>query len=404
MAQKTKILVLDQDHGEIQEAANTLYEDSYQIFCRDTVRTALDAARRIVPDLLLLEMAIPELHGAEVCRQIKSNADFSRTKVVQICGPVSPTIQPKTTQPEWDSECSSCESDSYLTRPVTPQLLRVTIQAMMRMRRTEEQLNHKEQLWRAVFSGLRESILITDEELGIVEVNSHAAELFGIKPGKLRDLSLLQFCPAETRETLSSRLKMASTDYAAVFEMEFLKKDSDPFLAEVEARCIRVDSHNYCELVLRDLGSDHSREVNRALVRELNLLQEYSSENARSVTAALYAGGPISELMPTYFEELTYEYSTIVDLALEEKTYRIDHDLTGQLRQLAGKMGQLRAAPRDVIELHTAVLRQKMAESNPRKKQAYNAEGRFMLVELLGDLATYYRDRAIGLIGAGDEE
>lgn len=108
--------------------------------------------------------------------------------------------------------------------------------------------------------------------------------------------------------------------------------------------------------------------------------------------------------MPTYFEELASNYSDLLDLALEEKTYRIDHDLSGQLRQLAAHMGRLRAAPRDIIELHTAVLKRKMADVNSRKKQAYNVEGRFMLVELLGYLATYYRDRAIALPENGSEQ
>lgn len=398
MTQPTKILVLDQDHGEVRKAASSLSEKGCRVFCAHSAQEVLDTAQKIVPDLLLLEMAVPELEGAEVCRQIRSIPDFSRTKVVQVCGPIR-----QVPEAPFDAEQCRCESDSYLTRPVTPQLLRVTVQAMMRMRRTEERAKHKDQLWRAVFSDVREAILIVDQELRIVEVNSLAANLFGIRPDELRDLSLLEFCPAETRESISSRLKLASTDYAAVFEMEFLK-DSDPFPAEVEARCIRVDSQDYCELVLRDLGGDHTGDSgSRALVRELNLLEEYSSDNNNSVTAALYAGGPISELMPTYFEELASEYSAMVDLALEKKTYRIDHNLSGQLRQLAGRMGQLRAAPRDLIELHTAVLKQKMADSNPRKKQAYNAEGRFMLVELLGHLAMFYRDRSIGVVGAGSE-
>jgi hypothetical protein len=137
------------------------------------------------------------------------------------------------------------------------------------------------------------------------------------------------------------------------------------------------------------------------MTREIDLLTEYSLENRKSVTASIYGGGPISQLLPAYFEDLASEYAHIVDRALEKKAYRIDHDLSEQLRQLAAQMGRLRAAPRDVVELHTTVLKGKMADTNPRKKQAYNVEGRFMLVELLGYLATYYRDRAIGSLVYG---
>jgi hypothetical protein len=45
-----------------------------------------------------------------------------------------------------------------------------------------------------------------------------------------------------------------------------------------------------------------------------------------------------------------------------------------------------------------------MADANPRKQQAYNVEGRFVLVELLGYLANYYRDRAIGSLAHGSAQ
>jgi hypothetical protein len=65
--------------------------------------------------------------------------------------------------------------------------------------------------------------------------------------------------------------------------------------------------------------------------------------------------------------------------------------------RLARRAGRLGASPRDVIEIHTAVLKEKEAEEGPQRARLFQAEGRLRLLELMGHLVTYYRD----LVGIG---
>jgi len=99
---------------------------------------------------------------------------------------------------------------------------------------------------------------------------------------------------------------------------------------------------------------------------------------------------------PDIFAELVETYSQIMDLALEEKAYKVEHNIPKQLSALARQLGFLQATPRDTIEIHATVLKEKTNNSS-RKSQAYAKEARLIVLELMGYLTAYYRKYFIGL-------
>jgi hypothetical protein len=107
---------------------------------------------------------------------------------------------------------------------------------------------------------------------------------------------------------------------------------------------------------------------------------------------------PLRVGAPAAFETLTRRYGELLDLALEQRGYKVDHRLPETLRALADELGRVRAGPRDVIELHTAALRTRTARGPSRKAQAYTEEAHVMVLELMGYLAGHYRRHA--LLGA----
>ena len=59
---------------------------------------------------------------------------------------------------------------------------------------------------------------------------------------------------------------------------------------------------------------------------------------------------------------------------------------------MADELGFLKAGPRDVVQIHRAVLKKKTREVVIAKAQAYAEEGRLLALELMGHLVSYYRD------------
>jgi PAS domain-containing protein len=125
--------------------------------------------------------------------------------------------------------------------------------------------------------------------------------------------------------------------------------------------------------------------------RELQSLDMLSLSNPTIVNAHLLGNGTMRETLPTLFDALGGSYAQVLDLALDQRAYKTDHGLRERLREVGEQLSLLGAGPRDVIELHTVVLRRKVAGAASERAQAYLEEGRMLVLELMGNLVSLYR-------------
>ncbi len=130
------------------------------------------------------------------------------------------------------------------------------------------------------------------------------------------------------------------------------------------------------------------------LERELGALERMTSPEPGGRRVGV---GPLQQ-SADIFAELGRRYGELLDLLLEKRTYKnVTGDPSEGLRSLGERLGALRAGPRDVVELHTQVLGSKARGVPYAKAQAYVAEGRLMVLELMGYLVSFYRNSAFGL-------
>jgi CheY-like chemotaxis protein len=74
--------VVDDNPVNLQVLVRTLDGQAHRILAAMDGRAALDIARRVRPDLMLLDVMMPGLDGFEVCRSIKADAATSETIVI----------------------------------------------------------------------------------------------------------------------------------------------------------------------------------------------------------------------------------------------------------------------------------------------------------------------------------
>jgi adenylate cyclase len=70
----SRILIVDDTPANIQALAGTLKDQGYQISVATNGRQALEVVGRMRPDLILLDVMMPEMDGFETCRQLKAAA------------------------------------------------------------------------------------------------------------------------------------------------------------------------------------------------------------------------------------------------------------------------------------------------------------------------------------------
>jgi DNA-binding response OmpR family regulator len=126
--------------------------------------------------------------------------------------------------------------------------------------------------------------------------------------------------------------------------------------------------------------------------REISELKRLSTPASSAITAQFYGNLPLRESAPGSYQTFVERYGEILDLALEQRAYKVQHPLTDRLRALAEDLGFMRAGPRDAIEIHTAALQRRLAGVTLQKAQVYAEEGRLLALELMGHLAAFYRN------------
>lgn len=123
-------------------------------------------------------------------------------------------------------------------------------------------------------------------------------------------------------------------------------------------------------------------------------LRRYEAEWPSSLRPAGEGEGRAAALrdaLPGAFEELVDDYARLLDQAVEQVVYRVEHPLEASVRSLARRAGELRAGPRDIVEIHASAIKARRRETGPQRMRLYVAEGHVRLLEVMGHLVTFYR-------------
>ena len=132
------------------------------------------------------------------------------------------------------------------------------------------------------------------------------------------------------------------------------------------------------------------------LKRELDSLARLHGLPKAPLTTRMFGMLSLREGAPHVFEKLVECYKDLVDLALEQQAFKVEHKVSEKLCSMAEEMGFMKAGPRDVVEIHTAALGRKTSKATPQKAQAVTEEGRLLVLELMGHLTSYYQKSSIG--------
>ena len=82
MSDKTKILVVDDDPDALLDTARLLKEAGYEVLTASSGKETLKVVGEDHPDLVLLDVMLPDMDGAEVCKRIKADPSLRGPLVV----------------------------------------------------------------------------------------------------------------------------------------------------------------------------------------------------------------------------------------------------------------------------------------------------------------------------------
>jgi DNA-binding response OmpR family regulator len=124
---------------------------------------------------------------------------------------------------------------------------------------------------------------------------------------------------------------------------------------------------------------------------ELQTLGSMEKSNTLKVTEQLLGLKSLHEHSSDTFQRFTKDFGKIMDKAFETRAYKVDFDLTAELRALADDLGFSFANPQDVVEIYSTALKEKMQPATYEASQVYLEEGRILLLKIMGYLLSFYR-------------
>lgn len=118
-----KILIVDDDHDTLKLIGLVLERRGYVVVVADNGRLALDIAAREGPDLILLDIMMPEIDGLEVTRRLRLAPGSERTPIILFSAKAREADRIAGFQ---------AGADDYLTKPTQPSELVIHIEALLR--------------------------------------------------------------------------------------------------------------------------------------------------------------------------------------------------------------------------------------------------------------------------------
>lgn len=129
----------------------------YEVVECGTGQEALQKTRELMPDLVLLDVQLPDMSGLDVCRRIKEDVVTGIIPVIQI----SATFITK----DHAREALEHGADIYLTEPLEPKELETVVSVLLRLARTEAGLREALARERAARAQAEEATQIKDQFL-----------------------------------------------------------------------------------------------------------------------------------------------------------------------------------------------------------------------------------------------
>ena len=127
-----RILNVDDTDASRYVKTRILRHAGFEVIEASTGAAALDLVRSQAPDLVLLDVKLPDLNGREVCARIKADPATARTVV----------LQTSASHVDLRNRVDSLDAgaDGYLVEPMEPEELVANVRALLRMRRAEREL------------------------------------------------------------------------------------------------------------------------------------------------------------------------------------------------------------------------------------------------------------------------
>ncbi len=185
-----KILAVDDHPQTLDIIVLTLSQYGFDVTSTQSPVEALQLAPNVNPDLILLDMSMPEMDGLEVCRSLRAMSQFATTPIIMFTAE---------DEPHQKLAGFDAGADDYLTKPTDPDEMIARIEAMLESAPTLEESDDVEMEADLTY---KETILIPEQEPAVEMTEpgqSNLVAVLGVRGGAGTTLTAINLAASIAR-------------------------------------------------------------------------------------------------------------------------------------------------------------------------------------------------------------
>lgn len=171
-----KILLVDDEQDILEIVGYNLTQEGYQVVTANNGKEAVAKAKKELPNLIIMDVMMPEMDGMEACENIRKIPELSNVIITFL-----------TARNEDYSQVAGFDAgaDDYIAKPIKPKLLVSKVKALLR--RLKEDDNRSDTLLIGNIEINREEykIVMEDKEIVLPRKEFELFYLLASKPGKV---------------------------------------------------------------------------------------------------------------------------------------------------------------------------------------------------------------------------
>jgi len=173
---KEKILLVDDEQDIIDLISYNLEKEDYVVKAATNGRDAVNIAKEFLPDLILLDVMMPEMDGIETCVEMRE-IDSLQSSIIAFL----------TARGEDYSQIAGLDAgaDDYIAKPIKPRVLLSRIQALLRRKRSGESEGKGTEVGGITIDKEKYLVLQNGKELNLPKKEFELLALLISKPGRV---------------------------------------------------------------------------------------------------------------------------------------------------------------------------------------------------------------------------